>query len=546
MPQATTREAREAGFCNRIRPWYTGRDRGIMGKRSDIEIAGIRVATEDERITMSPSLAANLHRYQLYANIRAGGTRMIFPPIGTLDPVDGTGLEDGSYLTRLEGERNYRDMADNEVDPFWIRATSSANHPLVSEIIDVYVSTLFRQPVDRSRVKAILGDRIYEDIDRKGTPVDSWLASIHGIGLTDGVVGVAIDYPPEDSVPPSLLHEMASGVRPYATMLPATSIWQLDRAPGGWIRSIIIQTGDKRFRIWTPEKFADVTEDLKIISQGTNPYGFVPVVLYIAEDPQDNSETAPLGLSAIRDSALIQLQYNQHASLLESLECKTNFPFLHNQDDPPQGDAAQDIPLGPGFMIYGPEQISWVSPDVSAAEESRRYLETLEARIYKIQGVHRRSQESVEAHSGLALDYEASPIYATVQRWSQRLRIFEETAWRMFAAVMGRSVDTDRDLVSYPEDFSTRPIDREVSQAQEIANVYGGYGLAPRSIQIYIDEKIRRGMKRDMAYLPVADEISSIMDQEQENPKEPDAPDAPDAPMENQENPEEGSPADGD
>jgi hypothetical protein len=163
------------------------------------------------------------------------------------------------------------------------------------------------------------------------------------------------------------------------------------------------------------------------------------------------------------------------------------------------GGTDDEQTLGSDFMFLVEADVAWVAPPKECTEAGRAYIEWLEGLSYKIGGIHRRSMESVEAHSGLALDWENAPIYATVQRWARRLRDWEMRLWRLMADIMGRdgaSID-----VIYPDDFSTRPIDQDIGQATAIATMYGGYASAPEWVQVGIDAMIKRALTRTVGHI---------------------------------------------
>jgi hypothetical protein len=243
----------------------------------------------------------------------------------------------------------------------------------------------------------------------------------------------------------------------------------------------------------------------------------VPIDIFVAAEPDCEDSNAPIGISAIRSSALMQLQVDQHASLLDDLMRKTNFPFLHVREDSLENEekVESDKTLGADYMFNVDADVEWVAPPAVCAQETRNHIDRLESRIYKAQGVHRRSQDSVEAHSGLALDYEASPIYATVQSWAQRLHSFELRMWQTVGRALGVSVPADG--VHYPEDFSVRPIDLELRQSNATSEIYGGYNAAPKHIQKYIDIKVGRAAERDISYL---DEYQDIIDEKTKSGEE--------------------------
>jgi hypothetical protein len=399
-----------------------------------------------------------------------------------------------------------------EYDPFMERVKRSAHEPIAETIIDVYVDSLFGQVIDRSPVRTALGDEVFNDIDLKGNKTEHFLAYVFAQGLALGWGAILTDMPriEPDSVP-SRLHELADGRRPYCRWVPPTRIWQWTMDPVTQeFTSALIHESENRFRFWTPDSYTLLDDKAEPVPGGQGEHGFgrVPLTLFIAAEPDIDDENAPIGVSAIKSSALMQLQVDQHASLLDDVQRKTNFPFLHVRDDIDQtedGDIPQDETLGADYMFQVEAEVNWIAPPAVCAEQARAHIDRLESRIYKAQGVHRRSQDSVEAHSGLALDWESAPIYRTVQAWAQRLYACELRLWRTVADIMGASLPEDP--VTYPEDFSSRPVDLDYAHTKELKDIYGGYGSAPQHAKRVIDMKVARATERDLSSRPSFDEL---------------------------------------
>jgi hypothetical protein len=137
----------------------------------------------------------------------------------------------------------------------------------------------------------------------------------------------------------------------------------------------------------------------------------------------------------------------------------------------------------------------------------------------KIGGVHRRSMESVEAHSGLALDWENAPIYSIVHRWAKKLRNWEIRLWRLMAQALGSSGSEIR--ISYPDDFSSRPVDQDIEHATAIMALYAG--SPPDWARIGVDALVRRVIDRLVGHLPdVAAALPARIVAEPPEPPEPD------------------------
>ncbi|MHC4644330.1 MAG: hypothetical protein ACYTBJ_02425 [Planctomycetota bacterium] len=485
------------------------------------------MSLDDEgEVSRGPNLEANLKNYQLYQALLQGGDAVLWPPSGTRHPISGAALE-GSYLTRLKGESDVK-MDDGQVwHPYTERINQSAHVPVAGQIIDVYVNTLFRQEIDRTEVRTAVGDDFFNDVDLHGHNAEDFLSMVYTMGLTNGWVGVLTDSPKLDpGEVPSREHELAMGRRPYSRILLPTRIWDYTLDPvTNVFTTALVQETRHTWRIWTPDQWVLIDKEKHVLDQGEHDHGKVPIDLFIAQYPTSEVRHPPLGVSAINSTALMQLQLDQHQSLGDELQRKTNFPFVHIRLDPEEirGVPGQ-VKNAPGWWQFFEADLDWKAPPDTCLRQNREHIADLESKIYKAQGVHRRSQDSVEAHSGLALDYENSPIYATVQAWSRRLRTFENRYWQTVAEQMG--VSLDQDSVKYPDDFSVRPVDHEISQAKSIVDAYGSWADTPEAAKRYVNIKIATAAQRDKGHLKDVDELiddlkSADVETEEEELTEP-------------------------
>ena len=442
---------------------------------------------------------ANIHRYQRYAACMAGGDSILRPPAGTRHPMSGHGLADGSYLKRLPGETN-ADPARG--DTFVARRNCAAHDPISWRIIGTYVDTVFRQTMDRAAVRDVLGDEVADNVDAQGTSSEDWLAAAYGQGLAQGWMIGVVDMQPSTGDYPSMAHQEAAAGRPYAQIILPSRVWGLLRDDRGQVVWALIHETQYTWRAWTSTGTMVYGEKGAVV-QPFQPHGFsrVPMEVFVAKDPRDDDPDAPPGESAIQEISLLELQILQHLSLLDDVMRKTNFPFLHvAREAIGAGGPEQNQTLGADFMFLTEADCKWIAPPIDCVAGGREYIEWLEGLAYKIGGVHRRSMDSVEAHSGLALDWENAPIYATIQRWARRLRDWEIRMWHLMAEALGR--DGSAIDVIYPDDFSTRPIEQDISQATDITSIYGGYASAPDWVKTGVDAMIRRALARTVGHIP--------------------------------------------
>lgn len=447
----------------------------------------------------------NIHRYQLYTSLMIGGHRVLCPPSGTAHPITGGELPDGSYLRRLPGETSVR--THDQEDTWEVRRDSAAHDPVAARIIWVYVDTLFRQQIDRSAVRDELGDGVVDDIDLQGTTTEDWLPRAYAWGLSQGWCLALVDMlsmNPDDY--PSLAHLEAAGERPYVQLILPSRVWAIELDRFGRVSMAIIHEKEGVWKLWEENCCVVLDSDGKKIGPPKiHAFGRPPFEIFRATDPDPDDATAPLGESAMGTTSLIDLQILQAMSLGDDVQRKTSFPFYHVQRDPEEDGTGATIMMGPDLVYRCDAKGDWKAPPAELGQSQRDYITMLEALAYKMGGVHRRSQDSVEAHSGLALDYESSPMYATVQRWARRLAAWEIRIWRLMAGVMGRNPDLC--AVVYPDDFTSRPAEQDIGQAKSIWDSYGGRASAPPWVQLGGDLLIHRALERLVGHTPAAREV---------------------------------------
>jgi hypothetical protein len=384
-------------------------------------------------------LSVNLHKYQLLANAMHGGLRMIQPPYGTLNPITGEVLRDPYYLFRLPGESRYNKQGKDSLKE---RVKKAAPGSTFNEILEQYKNYLFRQAIDRTTVETLLGKSFMGNVDSKGTPANDWLKTYFVRGIAQGAVFCLVDYPKLEEEYASKEQESAADRQPYLRIIPVTKLYQWEQNfDGTFAMALIKETRDIYYR-WKPGEWEKLSRYNKVLDRGKHPIkDKAPLVSFIAQDPPDEgaSEDLPtFGVSPIEAVAYLQLRYNQQASLLEDIQEKANFPLLHGNRDPEevQRTTGQMEKVGPDRLFLFDGDLQWLVPAVESCEEARKHLDHLEERMYKAAGLHMAFKYSVEAHSGKSLEYQQSPIFATIQGWGSRLRFSELRIWNMVAQYM--------------------------------------------------------------------------------------------------------------
>jgi hypothetical protein len=408
------------------------------------------------------NLRRNLPQYQLYQNVFRGGRYLRSPPTGTLDPFDANpdrALPNGTYLKPFPNESS-RGFTD--------RLSRAANRNYAQEVVRVYVATLFAQghAIDREAIVDALGEEIADDIDLRGSTIAAFLRRAFRDALVYGWVGCMTDLPSVESGSIlSAYDERERGMRPFSRLISPANVWDWERDPetGEWTsllidEGVLSRYGGRRvWSRWTTTTWEVVTEDGVSVDGGEHGYEFIPFdVLLCDEGGGDDDE--PPGHSALRDIGDLCVELYNTASELEDLSRKTNFPLMHVKEDPAsiQKGSSGDLPVGADSALIIASDVAWISPDTAAVQTCQARLRDIEEQIRRTAGIATRSEESTEAHSGVALRWEYSTRLSLVKLRAEQLRDFEVRLWKTWSRISG--IDIPATSVRYPSDYATMPV----------------------------------------------------------------------------------------
>lgn len=451
-------------------------------------------------------LEQNRGMYDLYGNLYKGGLWLIKPPAGAIHPITREPIV--SYLEQHEEE------SDGDYN---IRLRNSFSLPYCKEIVSVFSSTVFRQDVTRDALSDYFPRDYIADIDLRGHSAREFLRRAFTLAEVYGWVGCLTDYPRQSGAWLSRYHQQQAQERPYSRIILPSRLWdwQVDPGTGNFVEALIWNGVDGegcRFREWFPGEWQDLDGQGTRIDGGPNGLGRVPLDILTcgSVEPEDGFE--PFGWSALSDVAGVCLHMYQIISELEAHERLTLFAFLHLKADADdyKGDsrpAAPDIHLGSRHYLWNPGDVSWVEPPASLPKEAREQISWCIQEMRRATGVATRSEESLEAHSGVALAWEYSSRHNQVYERAQNLEDFESRLWRTHGDWLG--IDVPLDAIRYPREYAVQPIESELSELKSLSEIATAWPETSSALLPLVRQKLRRIAIRDVGHLP---EIDNVLD----------------------------------
>ena len=257
----------------------------------------------------------------------------------------------------------------------------------------------------------------------------------------------------------------ASEYRPFARIVLPIDLWDWETDYRGSFTRILIHNGyvgifeDVVFSEWTTNYARILNREGEVLFEVEHNLGIVPFVLLRCDAPSLDRDNEPFGYSALRDVSDKAIQFFNAASRREYLGEKLSFPFLVEQTDAPLNKNETETPAGPDYLIRTDGTLNWVVPPSEPMESATEHLSSIHEQARSDAGVSTRADDSIEAHSGIALAWEHAEKFSSVHSRAENLKHAEQQLWRLFGIYLDRDIPYQ---VGYPEEYATVPIPREL------------------------------------------------------------------------------------
>ncbi len=375
--------------------------------------------------------------------------------------LGGKVYKDGDYLLQhpFESAANYAR-----------RKETSYYYNYCGPIVDLFVSHLYRKPAKRdfgSLTDDMLFGAFYWDADFEGSSLVQFMRDAQRFASIYGRVSIIVDKP---GVEVSTRAEaIEKDIRPYLTLVTPENLldWSYTRAGTGRpvLDMVKIREEDGLYRVWTRQNWklyrcgAESTK-VELVDFGEHALGTVPMVNLFNK----RSVSKMVGTSDLQDLADINKNIYYLCSDAKEIIENTAFPMLAV---PYARPGSEEMELGPrNILQFDPTEAGgkpyWLEPPHSSLSEIREWVKQDIAEIHRIakMGGVRSVEDFRIQSSGVALDLEYQQLYATLSEKADNLEVAEMQILDLWAQWEGLSFDG---VVDYPDDFSIRDIERELT-----------------------------------------------------------------------------------
>lgn len=334
----------------------------------------------------------------------------------------------------------------------------------------------------RNSPKREIPDQLQEiekDIDLGGSDSNEFFKELSSKAEKEGLVWVLADMPPAEKDDNGNLktitkaEELEAGKRPYLTVLPADSIpcWSYDSA--NKLRWVVIAQDTTEYEepgeepvevkerlVWYRdrwERYAEGEDGWKVIDEGENPLGRVPVVPFYGVFKR-HGYGEPTTKDILPHTIAVYNKYSDR-DIAESLT-NNPIPWMTGPENPGK------VSIGQGTAIFLKTSsamgqnvnagLGYLEPTGAGLEASRLSERELIRRIHEI-ALHQAKRDTGQVQSAESLKMEGQIFASSLASVATTRENSERKCWMLLAAWKG--MDFNEDWVEYNKEFDEKAIE---------------------------------------------------------------------------------------
>ena len=376
---------------------------------------------------------------------------------------------------RVEGKVQYMPRHPYETEKqYKIRQDRATYRNHAAPIVTVFSSSLW----DKTPVRDLPSDieDLADDVDRNQTSADQFFKSVTDKAASRGIHFVIVDNPKSQAQ--TKAEAKVEGVRPYFVDVPATSLidWGVDAM--GQLEYIVIyqsvEIGAEPFEgheyqdqyrlwrkdgweVWVEDNAADGSKSARMIDEGVNPLGVIPVVPFLFE-----KSTEMTGISCLDDVvSLCKRVFMRDSELDKSLfdsavEIACFFGFEADELDE--------------FLVSSSNGIRSANTDadVKYVAPTGRAFDALEAAIANDERSIREialrmvRPDSKQVESADSKKEDRRQLDSQLKRFAQNMSNGETRCWELVAKWMNNQ--GGEVTITYNDDFDTEQMTTELAR----------------------------------------------------------------------------------
>ena len=286
-------------------------------------------------------------------------------------------------------------------------------------VVDTYTAYLFRQPPEVLPTGPVAD--LLADADRLGNGLISLMKRAATLSSIFGSVLLGVDRPRTAGEWNTRAEELAAGINDYLVLICPSDVLNWACRPDGGLDWVLIREREtdpllsgfqikydarETLRLWTDEKWVDISSKGEVKAEGENPFGQVPFVAVKHRDV----EPGIIGESLLANIAYVNREIYNLSSFLQEILARQTFSQLVAEGSAEEYGEAGDIKkLGTSSIFLYPEgrkAPQYISPDATQARLLIEQIDRMIDEIYRLASLTRGSVREGKTQSGISKAYD--------------------------------------------------------------------------------------------------------------------------------------------
>ena len=359
-------------------------------------------------------------------------------------------------------------------------------------VVDTYTAYLFRQPPEVLPAGPVAD--LLADADRMGNGLIALMKRAATLSSIFGFVLLGVDRPRTEGEYKTRAEELAAGVNDYLVLVCPPDVLNWACGPDGKLQWVLLREREtdpvlkgtqidaeprETLRLWTADKWLDLTPEGEVQAEGGNPFGRVPFTAVKHRDV----EPGIVGESLLVNIAYVNREIFNLTSMLQEILARQTFSQLVAEGSAEEYGEAGDIKkLGTSSIFLYPEgrqAPQYISPDAGQANLLIEQIDRMIDEVYRLASLTRGSVREADAQSGISKAYDFLDTNQALSDKAGNLATGFETALNLARPEW-------QGKIRFPRDFG-------VEDAAELATI------TERVLGLGVGEKFRQQLLAKLA-----------------------------------------------
>ena len=335
----------------------------------------------------------------------------------------------------------------------------------VRPVVSSHVNPLFQANPNEEFKEDPRFEAFRENCDLYGLPFQGFVKRSARMAKLYGSNFTIVDNFPGEQISQSLQDNLQDRILPFLINIPAAAVVNEKTIlkTGGWAQFAYkidhpTEAGKQAIKIWTPEVWSIEEENGRIIDQGENAIGEVPVAGHFPYILENHNDITPISEFLQIAKANLRL-YNMVAGRVNLEDRQSNSTLIYPGKIQ---SLVLSIKNALSFDANGSHKPEFISPNPENLKNIIASMQDIVGEIYRQAQLSHLQLGDLTQQSGASKEWDFEITSQALRDFAKNTEFYQEKVVRLF----GRYINTNLNYsVDYPDRFTMTSVETELERA---------------------------------------------------------------------------------